>query len=119
VLLGVSLQGKIPRSPVSAWAVRFHFCLPHCIWLSSPVPRGQRGSPSVSRSGGTRLPRGHASWRQSRVGSLAFSLPSPLSQGETASAKWFPCLMRRGPKRLPICVLLFSQMANYVAQFRR
>lgn len=31
---------------------------------------------------------------------LQFSLPSPLSQGETASAKWFPCLMRRGPKSL-------------------
>lgn len=50
---------------------------------------------------------------------LPFSMPSPLSQGETASAKWFPCLMRRGPKSLRICLLLFSQMANYVAQFRR
>lgn len=75
MLLGVSSQGKIPRSPLfffPAWAVRFHFCLPHCIWLSPTIPRGQQCSPSVLWSGGTRLPQGHASWRQSRVGSLAF-----------------------------------------------
>lgn len=39
---------------------------------------------------------------------LPFSLPSSLSQGEAASAKWFPCLMRKGPKSLLICVVLFS-----------
>lgn len=57
---------------ISEWAVRFHFCLPHCIWLSPTKPRGQQCSPSVSWSRGTRLPQGHASWRQSLVGSLAF-----------------------------------------------
>lgn len=72
MLLGISSQGKIPHSPFSAWAVLFHFCLPHCIWLSPTIPRGQRCAWSVSQSVGTRLPRGHASWRQSRVGSLAF-----------------------------------------------
>lgn len=34
----------------SAWVVRFHFCLPHCIWLSPTIPCGQRCSPSISRS---------------------------------------------------------------------
>lgn len=92
------------------WAVRFHFCLPHCIWLSLTIPHGQRRFHGAEGLGCHRVT--HRGSNLVLV-HLPFSLSSPLSQGGTASAKWFLCLMRRGPKSLPICVLLFSQMAQF------
>lgn len=34
----------------SVWAVRFHFCLPHCIWLSPQYPMGSDASMEQTHS---------------------------------------------------------------------
>lgn len=119
----ISSLGKIPHSsffffsPVRA--VRFHFCLPHCVWLSPPVPRGQRSSPSASQSAGTLATRSRVVAPILCWFTCLSRCPLLFPKGKLPLQKWCLCLMRRGPKSPPICVLLFSQMANYVAQFWR
>lgn len=96
MLLSVSSQGKIPHSPFFFFfkflsgLLGFIFA---CLIVFGFLPQNPVGSSALRAFRGA---EGLACHRVTHRGGnllsvhLPFSLPSPLSQGETASAKWFP-----------------------------
>lgn len=93
-----------------------------CLILFAFLPQYPVGSGVLGafcRARGTRLPWGHASWRQSRVASLAFLAALSSIPGGGCLCKMVSLPNEERSKESSICVLLFSQMANYVAQFLR
>lgn len=117
----ISWQGKIPHSPILFFFVCVFLCgllgfIFVCLIVFGSLPQ----SPVGSAERGDSLATGsHVVVPISCWFTCLSTALSSFPRGNCLLQKWFLCLMRRGPKSPPICVLLFSQMANYVAQFWR